>query len=163
YTLRAALDYPGVSRVIVAEIEPVVIEWNRLHFGDINGFALDDARCVVVLDDILQVAGAGEGPFDAILLDTDNGPGSLVRDDNRAIYLPAGQRKFRDSLRPGGCLGVWSADANAGFERLLRRVFGGVDAVEAPCSYAPEPDRIYVSRRGNRDRVIESLARKHRA
>ncbi|MGE5485353.1 MAG: spermidine synthase [Ignavibacteriales bacterium] len=147
YTLRAALDYPGVSAVTVAEIEPAVIEWNRLHFGDMNGFALDDARCAVICGDVLEVVEARPAPFDAILLDTDNGPASLVRDDNQAIYSSAGLRAFRDSLRRGGCLGVWSANANAGFERLMRRVLGGVEAVEVPCPYAPDPDYIYVSRR----------------
>ncbi len=152
YTLRAVLDYPGTSDVIAAEIEPVVIEWNRRYFRELNRDALDDPRCEVVPGDVLEVArnrGRGRG-FDAVLIDTDNGPDSLVSDENQAIYSAAGIRVFREVLRQGGCLGVWSAAASEGLFDRMRRVFPEVETVKVPCPYAPQPDYIYIARKTRR-------------
>src|SRR4051794_25198694 len=52
HTLRAALDAPGVVGVDVVEISPAVVEWNRAHFGALNGHALDDARVRLHVGDL---------------------------------------------------------------------------------------------------------------
>ena len=46
--------------------------------------------------------------YDAILLDVDNGPSSLVHDSNAGLYTRAGVRAAFEALRAPGVLMVWS-------------------------------------------------------
>ncbi len=70
-------------------------------------------------------------PFDAILLDVDNGPDALAHDGNEAIYSVSGLAAARRALQPGGMLGVWSFSDDrrftqrcnkAGFSTTVERV-----------------------------------------
>ena len=58
-------------------------------------------------------------PFDAILLDVDNGPDGLVRADNNRLYSRTGLGKARDALKPGGILSIWSAAPDPVFRRRM--------------------------------------------
>ncbi len=128
HTLRAALDLPGVRRVVVAEIGARVASWNRRYFREANGGAVDDPRVVIRVADLADVLG--EGPFDMLLLDVDNGPGWLAARGNARLYDVGGVRRCRDALLPGGALAVWSPQPNPVFEATLRRVFDDVEAVD---------------------------------
>jgi hypothetical protein len=52
-------------------------------------------------------------PYDAILLDVDNGPEGLIRRANDALYNLKGLRAIRRALRPGGVLAFWSSGPNS--------------------------------------------------
>src|SRR5690625_2694711 len=105
FTLRAALDLlaPEAS-VVVAELIPEVVSWNRHHLGDLAGRPLDDPRVTVRLADVNTVINEASESFDLILLDTDNGPEGTVTEDNERLYSPAGLRRSLASLRSGGIL-----------------------------------------------------------
>jgi spermidine synthase len=60
------------------------------------------------------------GPYDALCLDIDNGPGWTVTEDNGGLYSPAGLAACRARLTPGGVLAVWSAQPSPAFEEHLR-------------------------------------------
>ena len=78
FTLRAALDaLPADAEVVVAELFAEIIEWNRTWLADLQGDALTDRRTCVVHADVWD-AVRRDGPWNAILLDVDNGPESLV-------------------------------------------------------------------------------------
>ena len=128
HTLRAALDLPGVRRVVVAEIGAKVVDWNRRHFADVNGHAADDPRVEFVIDDLARVVDQSPTTFDLMLLDVDNGPGWLAAPGNAALYTTDGVRSCLRALRPGGVLAVWSPQPNPAFEATLRGVFTTVDA-----------------------------------
>ena len=50
FTLRATLDaLPSSATVVVAELLPAIVEWNRGPLGDLAGHPLDDPRVEVVL------------------------------------------------------------------------------------------------------------------
>ena len=59
YTLRGALDaLPGGATVVVGELMPEIVEWNRRYFGALSGHPLKDRRVQVRLGDELTKGGA---------------------------------------------------------------------------------------------------------
>lgn len=122
FTLRAALDVlPPKAEVVVAELFPCVVEWNRGPLASLSHDALSDPRVRLVVGDVLDVARSRGSGFDAILLDVDNGPEALVTLGNREIYAPRGVATLAAALRPGGVLAVWSAAGSKAFERTMAR------------------------------------------
>ena len=121
FTLAAALRVlPAAARVVVAELIPAVVDWNRGPLADLAGRPLEDARVSVQAGDVASAIRSAAGAYDAILLDVDNGPDGLVRAANDRLYALAGVRAAARALRPGGVLGVWSVAPDAGFTRRLR-------------------------------------------
>ena len=130
HTLRAALDLPGVIRVVVAEIGARMVDWNRRYFADANGHAVDDPRVEVRVADLHDVLRASPAAFDLLLLDVDNGPGWLAAEGNAPLYEDEGVRDCIAALRPGGVLAVWSPGPNDRFLETLTRVAGPVEAID---------------------------------
>lgn len=122
FTLRAALEIlPDAARVIVAELVPAVVAWNRDPAYGLAGGLLDDPRVVVTIADVADVVARRTAPFDAILLDVDNGAAALANASNARLYTDAGLARARDALVPGGCLAVWSAVDDPDFVARMRR------------------------------------------
>lgn len=120
FTLAAALKQVGPKgEVVVAELVPEVVEWNKGPMGERAGTPLNDPRAKVVVADVLELVRAASGAYDAILLDTDNGPEGLTQAANNRLYSHRGLRSAYDALRPRGVLAVWSTDANAAFTKRL--------------------------------------------
>ncbi len=120
FTLAAVLRMVGEKgKVIVAELVPEVIKWNQGPMGERSGNPLKDPRTIVHQGDVLELIRAGNSSYDAILLDTDNGPEGLTQARNNRLYSHRGLRSAYDALRPGGVLAVWSTDPNAAFTRRL--------------------------------------------
>ena len=130
FTLRAALAVlPPQALVIVAELVPEIIDWARGPMAGIAAGCLDDPRVDLILGDVARVIQASPGKFDAILLDVDNGPDGLVRQDNNRIYARRGLIAAAEALRPGGVLAIWSAAKDDGFVRRLKDTGFAVDEV----------------------------------
>lgn len=122
YTLAAALAQLGAdAEVVVAELVPAVVAWNREALAPLAGHPLDDARVVVHQGDVAQLIRSAPAAWDAILLDVDNGPEGLTRRENDAIYSDSGLAAALAALRPGGVLGVWSISPEHAFTQRLRR------------------------------------------
>lgn len=133
FTLAAALRRIGTDgRVVVAELVPAVVAWNRGPLGAPAGHPLQDARVAVREVDIAQILRETRQAYDAILLDVDNGPEGLARRENDWLYARPGLEAAHAALRPGGVLAVWSAAPNQVFARRLRRVGFTVDEVQVP-------------------------------
>ena len=121
YTLRAALDsLPAHAEVVVAELVPEVVQWNREYLGPLTGFPLNDPRTVIELTDVVEVISGSPGGFDALMLDVDNGPEALVQEGNASLYDAAGIAMSRASLRKGGVIAYWSVSDDPRFERRLK-------------------------------------------
>jgi spermidine synthase len=121
FTLRAALTAFGPdSEIIVAELVPAVIAWARGPLSPIHGTSLDDPRVTLHEGDVRTAISTG-APFDAILLDVDNGPDGLFRPENDRLYSAAGLANAQSALKPGGHLAVWSAYPDAPFTKRLRQ------------------------------------------
>ncbi len=126
YTLRAALDVlPPGARVVVAEVFDCVIRWNREQLPRLQGGALTDRRTRIVHADVWEVLRR-EGPWDAVLLDVDNGPAAWCLDGNRRLYDRAGLEAIAGRLQPDGVVAFWSAHPDPRFVKTLRRA--GFDA-----------------------------------
>jgi spermidine synthase len=123
YTLRATLDIlPPSASVVVAELVPEVVTWNRGPLGPLAKHPLADPRVTVEVADVLVVMRANPGRFDAILLDTDNGPEAFCLSRNAALYGDTGLFAARSALKFGGTLAVWSAGDDRRFLQRLRFV-----------------------------------------
>ncbi|MGM0984096.1 MAG: spermidine synthase [Pseudomonadota bacterium] len=123
FTLAAALKALGEdAEIVVAELVPGVVEWNRGPLGDAAGRPLDDPRARVSLGDVGEVLRRESVGFDAIMLDVDNGPEGLTRRENDWLYSPRGLAAAQQALRPEGVLAVWSAGQDPAFTERLRRV-----------------------------------------
>ena len=121
YTLAAALDLmPPEGSVVVSELVPEVVEWNRGPLGPLAGHPLDDPRTDLVVGDVADVIRDSRSRFDAVLLDVDNSPNSFTRAPNSRLYTPEGLATARRSLRRRGALAIWSAGTHGTFERRLR-------------------------------------------
>ncbi|HEY6507579.1 MAG TPA: hypothetical protein VIY56_06175 [Vicinamibacterales bacterium] len=121
FTLRATLDLlPADALVIVAELVPAVVEWNRGPLGPLAGHPLKDKRVRVDVGDVAEVMRANPGRFDAVLLDVDNGPVAMTASSNAGLYDNGGVAIARAALATDGVLAVWSARDNRKFEQRLR-------------------------------------------
>jgi len=101
FSLREALDAGGVSEVTLVELEPAIVEWARTHLRAVAGDAMDDPRVRVVVGDLREQVGSLKGPYDAVCLDVDNGPGWLVHERNAWLYEDAGIAAVAALLAPG--------------------------------------------------------------
>ncbi len=122
FTLAAALKHLGENaELVVAELVPKVIEWNRGPLGAEAGNPLLDKRVKVKEGDVALVMKAEKHSFDAILLDVDNGPSGLTHQDNNWLYSPAGLDAAYMALKNRGILSVWSAGPDVRFTKRLRQ------------------------------------------
>jgi len=120
YTLRSTLDRLGPDgRAVVAEISPELVAWNRGPLAHLAGRPLDNPRTRLQIGDVVARIAEASGAFDAILLDVDNSPSSMVLAGNDRLYGMKGVRACARALSAGGVLAVWSAGPDQPYlERL---------------------------------------------
>ena len=122
FTLGAALKATSKSaEVVVAELVPEVIEWNKGTLGECAGRPLDDNRAQVHLGDVAELFKTKQATYDAILLDVDNGPESFTHADNNKLYSSESLLAIQQTLKPAGVLAIWSAWHDPKFPLLLKK------------------------------------------
>jgi spermidine synthase len=122
FTLRAALrQLRDDAEVVVAELVAEVIAWNADPRYDLSAEAMRDPRVRVVHDDVVRVLAANVGGFDAIMLDTDNGPDGMLMSENGRLYAMRGIERTVAALRPGGTIAYWSVGDDPRFAGALQR------------------------------------------
>ena len=144
FSLQRALAHERVAAVDVVEIEPVVVAWHERHLRVVVGDVTKDARVRVVVGDVLEVLAATDERYDAVCLDTDNGPDWLVTPSNAALYDERGLTLVSAVLRDGGVLAMWSAAPSPALERRLREHFDWVEVLDVPTDRG-QPDVVYVA------------------
>ncbi len=133
FTARAALDSLAPdARVVIGELVPEVVEWNKGPLAPLARAPLQDPRVEVVLGDVGKVISYARNRFAAILLDVDNGPNAFTAPGNASLYGVPGLERARRALVPGGCLGVWSVDDDRAFTGRLRGVGFAVEQHRIP-------------------------------
>ncbi len=122
FTLRAALGaFDAGARIVVAELVPAVVRWARGPMAELFGACLDDPRVELVEADVARLIRAAKPPYDAILLDVDNGPEAMMQAANDELYSKRGLAAARAALRPGGVLAVWSQGPDRAFAQRFEK------------------------------------------
>ncbi|MDP4721748.1 MAG: spermine synthase [Akkermansiaceae bacterium] len=133
FTLKRVLELcPPDAIVDVAELLPVVVEWNREFLKEVNGGLVDDPRVHIHIRDVAEIIKkVGKDRYDAILLDVDNSPDPLVQKGNAGLYDSAGISLAKTALKQGGRVVYWSANQDKSFAKALGKVFGNSEAIGA--------------------------------
>jgi spermidine synthase len=148
FTLRAALAVlPTDARVTVAELVPAVIAWAHGPMTKVFGTSLNDPRLVVAEGDVVELIRSARADYDAILLDVDNGPDGLTREENDRLYDTKGLRAMRAALTRGGVLAVWSSAPDRGFTKRLERA--GFSAAEVVVRSHGARHVVWVAKNGS--------------
>jgi spermidine synthase len=107
----AAILHGDVAELVVVEIEDCLVEWARRGLTPTLAAVVADARVRLQVGDVRSVLlGAQDGPaapWNAIVLDVDNGPDFLIHQGNEALYSESTLRSAYAVLVPGGVLAIW--------------------------------------------------------
>lgn len=126
FTLRAVLDtLPSTGRVVVAEINPVVLAWCQGPLAGLTRCAVADPRVTVRIADVTELIRKGAQNkaerFDAVVLDLYTGPHAGTDKQDDPLYGRRAIERTRAALTPGGVLAVWGENYDAGFDKRLSR------------------------------------------
>lgn len=120
YTLKAALNnLPDDARVVVAELNPVVVKWCRGPIAHLTNGAIDDPRVTVEIGDVAAIIRKADNEFDAIILDLYEGPFEAAKERGGHLYGADALRSSSLALVSGGVFAVWSEDPDKAFEKRL--------------------------------------------
>jgi spermidine synthase len=116
--------HPSVKRIVMAELDPVVIDIARKYLGAIHKGALDDPRLEIRIGDGFEYVRTATERFDMIVLD-------LTDPDTPAFHLYSEEffRMCQRCLKPGGMLTlhlgspVYQAETVRKNAANLRKVF----------------------------------------
>ncbi|MFI5227429.1 MAG: spermidine synthase [Gemmatimonadales bacterium] len=160
FTLRASLELLREdAEVVVAELLAEVIAWNADPAYDLSVIALADPRVRVVQADVLAVLQRNQGGFDAIMLDTDNGPDAMLMSENADLYAPRGIADTVAALRPGGSIVYWSVADDRKFAGALRHAGLTVRALHVRAHTTAGPmHTLYVATPRARGRPVTVVA-----
>jgi spermidine synthase len=132
FTLRETLRHVTAdAAVVVAELIPAVIAWNRNPAYPLAADVIDDPRVEIVTADVAEVLAESRGRFDGIMLDVDNGARGLTAAANDGLYGMHGLGAARAALKQGGRLAVWSAGPDSRFAARLDEAGFDVEVVKA--------------------------------
>ena len=132
YTALAALENPRVCSLIVIDALAEVIEWHEQGLLPLGPQLTKDRRCRLVHGDFFAMSHSTDGfdsdqpgrRFDAVLVDIDHSPRSLLHPRHAALYQPEGLARLASHLRPGGVFALWSNDPpDDAFGRILAGAF----------------------------------------
>jgi spermidine synthase len=125
FTLRAVLDSLSTkAAVVVAELNPGMVDWCRGPLAGLTNNALSDHRVTVEVDDVAAVIRRcaqvkEKACFNAIILDLYQGPHAYTDKREDPLYGSRAIEYTRAALRSGGTFAVWGENYDEGFSRRL--------------------------------------------
>jgi spermidine synthase len=123
FTLRAVLDsLPATGSVVVAELNPVVLQWCRGPLAFLTGSAASDPRVSVEIADVADVirrSAMDKKGFDAVVLDLYKGPHAKSHKVEDPLYGSIAIEMTRAALKPGGVFAVWGENYDSAFDKRL--------------------------------------------
>jgi spermidine synthase len=126
FTLKAVLDtLPPSAQVVVAELNPTVLEWCRGPLKTLTENAVGDPRVTVEIGDVarrirMTAVNGGESRFDAIVLDLYRGPHAKTDHRDDPLYGSRAIENMRAALKPCGVVAVWGENYDESFDKRLR-------------------------------------------
>jgi spermidine synthase len=141
YTV-AALATKAVGVIDVVEIEQCLIDWAYQGITATLAAVVADPRVCLHIGDVrLALEGTSKepvGPWDAIVLDVDNGPDFLIHSENRVLYTTCLRAAYAQ-LTSGGTLAIWCQNPVPALLAALRGI--------APSAH----EHVIDTRRGERN------------
>ena len=149
FTLRAALKaLRDDAEVVVAELVPEVIAWNADPQWNISADAMREPRVRVEEADVVAVLRSNADGFDAIMLDTDNGPDGMLMSENAPLYSARGIALTMAALRADGVIAYWSVGDDRKFAGALQHAGLRVETLRVRAHDTAGPmHTIYVATR----------------
>jgi len=127
FTLKAVLDaMPATGRVVVAELNSVVLTWCQGPLAVLTDNATADTRCEVEICDVAQLIQRYANDdalekFDAVILDLYTGPYVRSHETDDPLYGSIALDTTRAALKPHGVFAVWGENYDAGFAKRLAK------------------------------------------
>ena len=137
YTLKAVLDcLPDTAQVVVAELNPVVVDWCKGSLALLTDSAVSDSRVTVEISDVADLvrreARDEQGAkFDAVVFDLYKGPHFRTDKVKDPLYGSRAIANVYRALKPGGLFTIWGENFDEGFNKRLRAA-GFVTRSERP-------------------------------
>lgn len=125
-TLKAVLDtLPASAQVVVAELNPTVVEWCRGPLAPLTENAVNDPRVTIEISDVAALirrtaVNGGEARFDAIILDLYRGPHAKTHHSDDPLYGSRAIENMRAALKPCGAVAVWGENYDESFDKRLQ-------------------------------------------
>lgn len=160
YTAKAALDDPRAVSVVVVDAMEAVIDWHRRGLVPLGAELSADPRCEFQLDDFFALK-LEAGSLDAVLLDIDHSPRSLLNPAHARFYTAEGLAGMARALKPGGVFALWSDESpDEAFMTLMAGAFleprAHVVAFDNPLTGGSSSCTIYVGRRRDETDIEQS-------
>ena len=122
----AALLLAGVDHLDVVEIEECLVDWAYAGLTPTLATVAGDPRVDLYAADVTAVLAGHrhgpKGPWDAIVLDVDNGPDFLIHGTNSALYTAESLAAAYAQLSEGGTVGIWCQGPAPDLLATLRRI-----------------------------------------
>ena len=142
-TIREALKWKSVERVVMVDIDKDVVEACREHLGEMHQGAFDDPRTELVFGDALNYLDEHAGQWDIIISDLtdplEEGPSFL-------LFTKEYFEKCKRALAPGGHLVVQSGPVapplmteHARLAHTLKQVFTNTASMITPTAAYGSP------------------------
>ncbi len=137
YTAAAALSNP-IGRLDIVEVEGCLVEWAKSGRTQMLQWVAAHPRVRLYVGDIAEVVlrpstpsglDVPRGPWDAILLDVDNGPDFPIHSHNALLYSAPALSAASEQLTPGGLLAIWCQGKTPSLEATLRQLGPAVQAL----------------------------------
>ena len=126
YTLKAALDcLPATAQLVVAELNPIVLQWCQGPLALLTDSAVNDPRVTVEIGDVAEVVrrtamNEQAEKFDAVVFDLYKGPHHRTNKVSDPLYGSRAIANVHAALKPGGLFTIWGENFDEGFDKRLR-------------------------------------------
>ena len=136
-SVREALKHDSVKRVVLCEIDQMVIDASREYFPSLSS-CLDDSRVEVNVGDGIEYVKNNVGQFDCILIDSTDPIGPAV-----GLFTPEFYSNVRKALKSGGTMSAqsespaWEIDSVKGIVNNIREAFENANLYLCPIPCYP--------------------------
>lgn len=142
-TVREALKWKTVEKVVMVDIDGEVVEACKRHLPEMHQGAFEDPRTEVVIGDALDYLEGSAGRWDVIISDLSD---PIESGPSRALFTKEYFGKCGRALAAGGCFVVQAGpvsppavEAHARLHQTVRAVFGHAASYSGPVPTYPGP------------------------
>jgi spermidine synthase len=133
-SVREALKHPTVKRVVLCEIDKMVIDVAKEFFPTLSCF-LDDERVEIMVADGIEYVNEHKNEFDTICIDSTDPIGPAV-----GLFTPEFYKSVNESLTPQGAMSespAWSPAQVIKISSNIKKVFGNAHVYLSPSPCYP--------------------------